>query len=170
MSNHVTFTGNLGRDGIGGIRWTQSGQAVLSFSLADTPRRRNAAGEWEDAGDTLWVDVSVWGEDAEELAERHANHRGRVTVTGRLGCRKYEAKDGTTRTVVTIRAESVAMHAPRQGQGQGQGQGFDARTNPGGGWGQPSTGQGAGGWGAPALDEPPFVAPPVVISGEGRAW
>ena len=24
MSNHVTLTGNLGRDGIGGIRWTQT--------------------------------------------------------------------------------------------------------------------------------------------------
>ena len=168
MSNHVTLTGNLGRDGIGGIRWTQSGQAVLSFSLADTPRRRNAAGEWEDAGDTLWVEVSVWGEDAEALAENHANHRGRVTVTGRLGVRKYDAKDGTPRTVTTLRADSVALHAPRQGPGQGQG--FDAQSNPGGGWGQQSSGGGASGWGPPALDEPPFSFPPVVISGEGRAW
>jgi len=69
MSNHFTITGNLGRDGLGALRFTPSGQAVLGFSIADTPRRRNAAGEWEDAGDTLWVEVSVWGEDAEALAE-----------------------------------------------------------------------------------------------------
>ena len=168
MSNHVTLTGNLGRDGIGGIRWTQSGQAVLSFSLADTPRRRNASGEWEDAGETLWVEVSVWGEDAEALAESHASHRGRVTVTGRLGVRKYDAKDGTPRTVTTLRADSVALHAPRQGPGQGQG--FDAQSNPGGGWGQQSSGGGASGWGPLAVAEPPFSFPPVVISGEGRAW
>ena len=168
MSNHFTITGNLGRDGLGALRFTPSGQAVLGFSIADTPRRRNAAGEWEDAGDTLWVEVSVWGEDAEALAENHANHRGRVTVTGRLGVRKYDAKDGTPRTVTTLRADSVALHAPRQGQGQGQG--FDAQSNPGGGWGQPSGGQGASGWGPPAVAEPPFSFPPVVISGEGRAW
>ena len=166
MSNHFTITGNLGRDGLGALRFTPSGQAVLGFSIADTPRRRNAAGEWEDAGDTLWVEVSVWGEDAEALAENHANHRGRVTVTGRLGVRKYDAKDGTPRTVTTLRADSVALHAPRQGPGQG----FDAQSNPGGGWGQPSTGQGASGWGPPAVAEPPFSFPPVVISGEGRAW
>ena len=164
MSNYFTITGNLGRDGLGALRFTPSGQAVVNFSIADTPRRRNASGEWEDAGDTLSVEVSVWGEDAEALAENHANHRGRVTVTGRLGVRKYDAKDGTPRTVTTLRADSVALHAPRQGPGQG----FDAQSNPGGGWGQQS--QGASGWGPPAFAEPPFLAPPVVISGEGRAW
>lgn len=157
MSSHVTLTGNLGRDGIGGIRWTQSGQAVLSFSLADTPRRRNAAGEWEDAGETLWVEVSVWGEDAEELAERHAAHRGRVTVTGRLGVRKYDAKDGTTRTVVTIRAESVALHPARQQQRDTQ----STQSNPGGGWGQPQQPSGWGALPANTTPEPPFFAPEI---------
>jgi len=109
MSNHFTITGNLGRDGLGALRFTPSGQAVVNFS-------------------------------------------------------KYDAKDGTPRTVTTLRADSVALHAPRQGPGQG----FDAQSNPGGGWGQQS--QGASGWGPPAFAEPPFLAPPVVISGEGRAW
>lgn len=163
MSNHFTITGNLGRDGLGALRFTPSGQAVVNFSIADTPRRRNAAGEWEDAGETLWVEVSVWGEDAEELAERHANHRGRVTVTGRLGVRKYDAKDGTPRTVTTLRADSVALHAPRQGPGQGQG--FDAQSNPGGGWGQPQQPSGWGALPANTTPEPPFFAPEI-----GGAW
>lgn len=114
MSNHTTITGQMGHEG--NLRFTPSGRAVLGFSVADTPRRKNGNGEWEDAGETLWVDVSIWGEEAEDLAERMAGYKGRVTVTGRLGVRSYEAKDGTPRQVVTLAADSVAMHPARRKQ------------------------------------------------------
>ena len=114
MSNSTTITGNMGREAE--LRFIPSGRAVLGFSLADTPRRRNDDGTWEDAGETLWVDVSVWGEDAEDLAERMAGYKGRVTVTGRLGVRKYEGRDGTERQSITLNADSVAMHARKRAQ------------------------------------------------------
>ena len=126
MSNSITITGNMGREAE--IRFTPSGRAVLGFSLADTPRRKNGLGEWEDAGETLWVDVSIWGEEAEDLAERMAGYKGRVTVTGRLGVRSYEAKDGTPRQVVTLNADSVAMHARRKSSGTSQQWGASARV------------------------------------------
>lgn len=119
MSNTTTVKGNMGRPAE--LRFTASGKAVLGFSLADTPRRRNQAGEWEDAGETLWLDVTVWGDDAEALADQMQNYRGRVTVTGRLGMRSYEARDGGTRQVVTLTADSVALHPKPQGPRQQQG-------------------------------------------------
>lgn len=140
MSNHLTITGNLGR--APELRYTHSGAACLTFNLADTPRRRNTAGEWEDAGETLWVECAVWGDLAEHLGDTMPNHKGRVTVTGRLGQRTYDAKDGTRRTVITCRAEAVALHPARQPQ------------QPSSGWGQQDGSQ----WATPtpADDEPPF--------------
>ena len=126
MSNNTTITGNMGHEA--NLKFTPSGRAVLGFSLADTPRRKNGLGEWEDAGETLWVDVSIWGEEAEDLAERMAGYKGRVTVTGRLGVRSYEAKDGTERQVVTLNADSVAMHARRKSSGASQQWGASARV------------------------------------------
>src|SRR5690606_34961550 len=102
------ITGNLGKPVE--IRFTQSGRPVASFSVADTPRRKNPqTNEWEDAGETLWVDVSVWGSEGEALAERAQGYKGRVTVTGKLGIRSYEAKDGTQRQAVTLNADTVAL-------------------------------------------------------------
>jgi len=118
MSNTTTITGQMGREAE--LRFAPSGRAVLSFPVADTPRRKRDDGTWEDSGETLWVDVSIWGEEAEDLAERMAGFKGRVTVTGRLGVRSYEAKDGTPRQVVTLNADSVAMHARRKSSGTSQ--------------------------------------------------
>ena len=121
MSNTTIVKGNMGKPAE--LRFTQSGKAVLGFSLADTPRRRNANGEWEDAGETLWLDVTVWGDEAEVLADQMGSYKGRVTVTGRLGIRSYETRDGGQRQSVTLTADSVAMHpkapTPQQSSGWG---------------------------------------------------
>lgn len=48
---------------------TNSGDAYLGLSIPHTPRRKNReTGEWEDAGDTLWVQSTLWREDAELFA------------------------------------------------------------------------------------------------------
>lgn len=165
MSNTTTVKGNMGR--AAELRFTQSGKAVLGFSLADTPRRRNDAGEWEDAGETLWLDVSVWGDDAEALADQMQNYRGRVTVTGRLGMRSYEARDGSTRQVVTLTADSVALHPKPQGPRQQDGWGAQNRPQSDverSGVPQhapdaprpPQPHSAPSGWGQGGSDEPPF--------------
>lgn len=112
MTNSITITGNLASEIE--LRWTPSGHPVASGKLADTPRRKNpATGEWEDAGETLWVEFSVWDAEAEALAERAQGYRGRVTVTGTLGQRTYEHQ-GQQRAQLTLRADSVALRAPRE--------------------------------------------------------
>lgn len=111
MSNKIMITGNLARPLE--LRYTQSGKAVLNGRLADTPRRRNRdTNEWEDAGPTLWVNFSVWDREAEFLAEKADGFKGRVTVTGTLTLREYE-HNGEQRQELEIRADSIALHAPR---------------------------------------------------------
>lgn len=54
--NRSVISGNLTRDSE--LRTTQSGMAVLSFSVAVNDRRKSpASGEWEDYPN--YIDVSV---------------------------------------------------------------------------------------------------------------
>lgn len=101
----ITVVGNVGGDPE--IRFTQSGKAVASFSIANTPRKKNAAGDWED-DETLWLRVNVWGWKGEAAAEtiRKGN---RVIVVGRLSPRTWETKEGEQRTSLEVTADEVAV-------------------------------------------------------------
>ena len=143
MSNTITVSGNLGRDAE--LKYTPSGAPVLEFSLADTPRRKNDRGEWEDAGETTWYRASVWGPIAEALANAGLAVKGaQAAVTGTLTQRTYE-KDGQQRTSLDVRVDTVGFREKR-------GAGRPAPT--------PSQGAAQDPWGAARptefADSPPF--------------
>ena len=151
MSNHVTITGRLGDDPE--LRFTPQGKAVANLRVADTPRKLNQqTNQWEDAGETLWLGVSIWDRKAEAIAK--AAHKGDlITVTGTLVARSWDAQDGTKRTVTEVKATDVAI-VPRA-----ESQGGQSAPQQSGGWGQqqPQQPQQQGNpWGPPATDEPPF--------------
>lgn len=99
----VTIIGNLTRDPE--LRFTQSGRPVSSFSVAVNKRKRNEAGEWEDAGADFF-NVTAWGSLGENLA--NSLEKGtRVIVTGRLVQRQWETDQGDKRTAVEIVAEAA---------------------------------------------------------------
>lgn len=87
------------------LRFTPSGAAVANFRVASTPRTFDRiTNEWKD-GDTLFLSVSVWRQQAENVAE--SIRRGdRVIVYGRLGQRQFE-KDGERKSSYEIQAEDV---------------------------------------------------------------
>ncbi|MGX1631239.1 single-stranded DNA-binding protein [Streptomyces albidoflavus] len=99
----ITVVGNVVADPE--LRFTPSGAAVANFRLASTPRTFDRqTNEWKD-GDTLFLSVSVWRQQAENVAE--SIKRGdRVIVVGRLGQRHYE-KDGERKSSYEIQAEDV---------------------------------------------------------------
>ena len=101
--NNVTIIGNLTRDVE--LRFTPSGQAVASFGLAQTPRKRNAAGEWED-GDPMFFDVTAWRDLGENIAESLAKG-SRVIVSGRLQYRSWENDEGDKRSKVEVVADDI---------------------------------------------------------------
>jgi single-strand DNA-binding protein len=100
----VTVVGNLTADPE--MRFTPSGLAVASFTVASTPRHFDKLTQaWVD-GDALFMRCSIWRDAAEQLVE--SLHKGdRVVVTGRLHQRSYETTDGQKRTVVEVEAEEV---------------------------------------------------------------
>ena len=102
----ITVVGNLTADPE--LRFTQSGQAVCSFTVASTPRTFDReSGKWKD-GDATFLRGTIWRQPAENLTES-AQRGDRVVVTGRLVQRSYETKEGEKRTVFEIQAEEVAL-------------------------------------------------------------
>ncbi len=175
----ITIIGNLTGDPE--LRFTPSGAAVASFTVASSSRVMDKqTNEWKD-GDTTFLRCNVWRQYAENVAE--SLQRGmRVIVNGRLKQRSYETKEGEKRTVYEVEVDDVGpalryatakVTKVSRGSGGGGG-GFGpsggdvppaddpwATSAPGGGSGSGSgSGGSAGGWGgaaAPAsFDEPPF--------------
>ena len=168
----ITVVGNLTADPE--LRFTPSGAAVASFTVASTPRTFDRqANEWKD-GETLFLRCSVWREAAENVAESLAKGN-RVIVQGRLVQRSFETCEGEKRTVVEMQVDEVGpslryatakvTRTPRGGGGGGFGGGqqqggFGGQQQGGGGFGQPAGGQADDPWatgGSSSFgDEPPF--------------
>lgn len=100
----LTLVGNTTADVE--LRFTQSGAAVASFTVASTPRSFDkASGEWKD-GEALFLRCTAWRQLAEHCAE--VLMRGtRVIVVGRLVQRSFETKEGEKRTVIELQVEEV---------------------------------------------------------------
>jgi single-strand DNA-binding protein len=162
----VTVVGNLTNDPE--LRFTPSGAAVASFTVASSSRVLDKqTNEWKD-GDTTFLRCNVWRQYAENVAE--SLQRGmRVIVNGRLKQRSYETKEGEKRTVYEIEVDDVGpalryatAKVTKVSRGSG-GFGGAAGSSPGeqpaeDPWATPAA-TGGGGWGgggAAAGDEPPF--------------
>ncbi|MCL2781891.1 MAG: single-stranded DNA-binding protein [Actinomycetia bacterium] len=100
----ITVVGNLTADPE--LRFTPSGAAVASFTIASTPRTFDRANnEWKD-GDALFLRCSIWRQAAENVAE--TLQRGmRVVATGRLKQRSFETREGEKRTVVEMDVDEI---------------------------------------------------------------
>lgn len=96
------------------LRFTPAGVAVANFRVACSESKKLDDGTWED-GEKLFVNVAIWREAAESVAER-VTKGAKVTVTGRLYQREYET-NGEKRTSLELKFATVALpiEAPRQG-------------------------------------------------------
>lgn len=149
----ITVVGNLTADPE--LRFTPSGAAVASFTVASTPRTFDRqTSEWKD-GDTLFLRCSIWREAAENVAESLTKGT-RVVVQGRLVQRSFETREGEKRTVVEMQVDEVgpslryATAKVTRSQRGGGGGGFGGG---GGGYGagnQGGSGGGRGDFNAPA--------------------
>ena len=89
------------------LKFTPSGAAVASFTVASTPRTFDKQSqEWRD-GETLFLRCSAWREMAENIAESLHEKGTRVIVQGRLVQRSFETREGEKRTVVEMQVDEV---------------------------------------------------------------
>ena len=100
----ITIEGNLTAEPE--LRFTPSGAAVASFTVASTPRTFDKnTNSWVD-GDALFLRCNCWRQMAENVAESLT--RGtRVIAKGRLKQRSFETREGEKRTVVELDVDEI---------------------------------------------------------------
>ena len=122
--NKIMVIGNVGRDP--DMRYTPSGNAVTSFTLATRRRYTTSAGEQRE--ETEWFRVTVWNRLAEQCNQYVTKGR-RVYAEGRLKSDSWTGNDGQTRFTNEIIANQVVFLDGRSQEGAGG----DTGPPPGGG-------------------------------------
>lgn len=102
--NRVVIVGHLGRDPE--LKYTQNGTALLTLSVAASRKWKGRDGQ--DADETYWASVAVWGSlaeavDAAQFRKGHAIH-----VEGYLRREEWQGKDGQKREATRIVAHHIA--------------------------------------------------------------
>lgn len=100
----LTIVGNLTADPE--LRYTQTGLAVVNFTIASTPRVFDrAANEMKD-GELLFLRASAWREHAEHIASS-LKKGNRVIAVGRLKQRRYQTDNGENRTATELEVDDI---------------------------------------------------------------
>lgn len=110
--NSVTLSGNLGADAE--VRYTATGMAITSVSVAVRHRKRKASGDgYEDEVD--WVDVTIYGKRGESL-QPYLHKGAKVAIVGHLRVGTWE-KDGKRYSRTEVVADGIElMTMPRERQ------------------------------------------------------
>lgn len=103
--NNITVAGILGKDAE--IRYTNNGEAVASFSVADSQGKDKP---------TIWWRCSLFGKRAESLSPYLLKGQS-VTVSGTVTEREYE-KDGVKHKSMDVRVNELALQGGKREQSE----------------------------------------------------
>jgi single-strand DNA-binding protein len=122
MWHTIIIAGNVGRDPE--MRYTPSGQAVTSFSVATDASYTGSDGE--RVKKTVWFRISAWGKLAETCSQ-YLKKGSKVLIEGRMTAdangnpRTYQRNDGTTSASFEVNANTVRFLSSR-GEGSSSGE------------------------------------------------
>jgi single-strand DNA-binding protein len=115
MYHTLIIVGNVGRDAE--MRYTPSGQAVTSFSVATN--RQYTANSGEQVKETIWFRITTWGKQA-EIWNQYVKKGSKVLVEGRLtpdqstgGPRIWNDQSGSPRASFEVTANTVRFLSSR---------------------------------------------------------
>jgi len=119
MYHTIIIAGNVGKDPE--MRYTPSGQAVTSFSVATN--RQYTTGNGEQVKETIWFRISTWGKTA-ETCNQYVKKGMKVLVEGRLtpdkttgGPRIWTKQDGSAGASFEVTANTVRFLSRADGGG-----------------------------------------------------
>ena len=123
MYHTIIIVGNVGKDPE--MRYTPSGQAVTSFSVATN--RSYTGGDGNQVKETIWFRVTSWGKQA-EVCNQYVKKGMKVLVEGRLtpdketgGPRVWTTGDGKPAANYEITTSTVRFLSSR-GDGKQEGE------------------------------------------------
>ncbi len=114
MINKVILVGNLGQDPE--LKYTQSGIAVATLSVATNRAWRDKDDNWQD--ETEWHRVIVWAQAAERCGNSFSKGN-KVYVEGRLQTRKWQDQTGNDRYTTEIVSNVLKNLTPKETEGGG---------------------------------------------------
>ncbi len=115
--NKVILLGNLGKDP--DLRYTPSGKAVATFSLATNERWTSQDGQKQE--NTTWHNIVAWGKQAETMKEYLAKGQ-QVYIEGRIANRSYEDKEGNKKYVSEVVVQQFSFIGSKGSSGNGGGE------------------------------------------------
>ena len=108
------FAGRLGKDAeLRSVNGREGATPVANFSIAVDVG-------WGQNKETLWVECALWGKRAESLS-RFLVKGKQVTVSGDLGLRQWEGKEGKAGASLTLNVQRLTL--------QGGNEAAPSRTN-----------------------------------------
>ena len=123
--NKIIIIGNVGRDPE--MRYTQGGNSVTSFSVADNNKYTTRDGEKHE--ETEWFNVSAFGRQA-EICNQYLSKGSQVYIEGRVKSRTYQGNDGQTRHSLDVTVQNVQLLGGRDDdRQQSQGSNQSSRNN-----------------------------------------
>jgi single-strand DNA-binding protein len=130
MYHQIIIVGNVGKDTE--MRYTPSGQAVASFSVATN--RSYTTGGGETVKETIWFRITAWGKQA-EVCNQYVKKGMKVLVEGTLspdkatgGPRIWNKSDGTAAASFEVNASTVRFLSG--GEAKSESTVFDSSGNP----------------------------------------
>jgi single-strand DNA-binding protein len=99
--NSITVSGTVGN---AELKYLQSGDPVLAFSVAD--------GQGKDKP-TIWWNCSIFGKRAESLAN-FVQKGGKVTVIGTVSEDQYTDKNGNDKKAMKVRVSDIALQGGKE--------------------------------------------------------
>jgi single-strand DNA-binding protein len=121
--NKVILVGNLGKDPE--LRYTASGTAVATFSLATSEKFKNRNGEQQER--TEWHNIVVWANLA-EICGKYLSKGRQIYIEGRIQSRSYDDRDGNKRYITEVVANEMQMLGRPGDEAGGGGGGRPAAT------------------------------------------
>ena len=124
--NKVILVGRLGKDV--DLRFTKSGTAVASFSLATDERYKDRDGNQQSR--TEWHNIVAWRQLA-EICGKFLHKGKQVYIEGKIQTRSYDDRDGNKRYITEIVADQMQMLGGREdGQQSQQHGGYGGNQQP----------------------------------------
>ncbi|MEM4992883.1 single-stranded DNA-binding protein [Priestia sp. SB1] len=158
MMNRTILVGRLTKDPE--LRYTPSGVAVATFTLAVNRTFTNQSGERE----ADFINCVVWRKQAENVAN-FLKKGSLAGIDGRIQTRSFEGQDGKRVYVTEVVAESVQFLEPKSGSGNPGGSSNNSSQGGNRGGGNRNASQGGSGsgngqqgnQGYTRVDEDPFA-------------
>ncbi|NDW13446.1 single-stranded DNA-binding protein [Bacteroides sp. 214] len=104
--NKVILLGNVGKDPE--VRYTESGVAVASLSLATSDRAYTLANGTQVPERTEWHNLVLWRGLA-ETAEKYIRKGDKLYVEGKIRSRSYDDQAGVKRYITEIFVDNMEM-------------------------------------------------------------